>query len=176
MSTTRTLRALLALAGLASAALEPRELIHRTRSRPSYIHHRDVRGDSDSHPCAILSEVYESAGIASNESFIADVPPSIGLACLKSVPVDKKRDLELLEYLRPYIAFQSTIETLADPPEEYLLPGVDIWGGLDGIEQKLKKDKYKSQYDVMNNLRSIVSPVGDEYTRCTATIHMWTFD
>lgn len=146
----------LALAGLATAALEPRELLHRARSQPTYVHHRDVRGDT-SDPCAILAEVFESANAPKNQSLIVDTPPSIGLACLKSVPLDKKRDLALLEYLRPYVSFQSTIETLADPPEEYLLPGVDILGGLDTIEQNLKSDKYKSQYEVMDDLRSIVS-------------------
>lgn len=159
------MRSLKSLAGLAlighSAALEHREIIHRARSQASYIHSRDVSRDtSTSEPCSLLSEVFESAvsnNADTDQGLIVDVPPSVGIACLKSVPVSKQRDLALIEHLRPYISFQSTIETLADPPEEYLLHGVDIWGGLEEIEQKLQDDEYASQYEVMTDLRSIVS-------------------
>lgn len=147
----------LAFVGLASAALEPRELVHRASSQPVYIHHRDIRSDTTTEPCKLLSEVYVAADFPKNETKIVDVPPSVGIACLKSVPVDKERDLELLDYIAPYVSFQSTLDTLVNPPEEYLLPGVDVWGGLDAVRQKLKDDGYENQYDVMNDLRSIVS-------------------
>jgi hypothetical protein len=81
----------------------------------------------------------------------------VGIACLKSVPLDKKRDLELLDYLEPLIGFQSTLEILADPPKEYLFPGVNVLGGFDKIRSKLENNKYETQYEVMTDLRSLVS-------------------
>ena len=146
---------LLAFASLASAGLHPRKIMHEALSQTAYLHSRAISNSSE--PCQILSEAYEASNSSSDDPVLVDVPPSVGIACLKSVPVDKTRDLELIEYLTPFISFQSTIEILMDPPEGYLLPGVDILGGLNVIHQKLEKDEYESQYEVMSDLRSIVS-------------------
>lgn len=147
----------LAFTGLAVAALEPRQLMHRARNQPSYVHSRDI-SDSDAEPCKLLSQVYEDAKDNSRpgDPVIVAVPPSVGVRCLKSVPVDKKRDLALIDYILPLISFQSTLETLADPPEEYLFPGVDVLGGVEVIRDNLKKNKYNNQYEVMVDLRSLV--------------------
>lgn len=160
-----TLSGVLAFAGLAAATLQPRalehrEIMHRARDLPTYTHHRDVRS-IDSKPCGILSEVYEAANVAPGDSAIVAVPPSIGIACLKSVPYNKKRDLALLDYLLPYVSWQSTLETLANPPESYLFPGVDVLYGFEAIKSKLEKDEYNSQYEVMTDLRSLVSVLFD---------------
>ncbi|CAM1502758.1 Fc.00g075340.m01.CDS01 [Cosmosporella sp. VM-42] len=154
--------AVLALAGLAAATIEPRRIMHEVRDRESYIHHRDVTG-GDSEPCAILSEVYEASGAVPGESKIVAVPPSIGIACLKSVPYNKQRDLALLDYLLPFINFQSTLEVLANPPDEYLLPGVDVLGGIEVIRSKLEKDEYENQYEVMKDLRSLFAAANDNH-------------
>lgn len=79
------------------------------------------------------------------------------MACLKSVAVDTDRDIALLDYVTPYISFQSTIDILADPPEGYLVPGIDIMGGLERIQANLKDDIYESQWAVMLDLQSLVS-------------------
>lgn len=151
-----TISSVLALTGLAAAALEPREIMHAARDVPSFIHHRDPR-DSTSTPCGTLSEVYEAASKTPGKAVIVAVPPSIGVACLKSVPYDKEKDLELLDQLLRYVEFQSTTEILASPPDEYLFPGVDIYAGFETIKTKLQNDEYETQYDVMTDLQTIVS-------------------
>lgn len=144
----------LALAGLA-AALEPRQIMHEARNEPSFISARDYT-NSDAEPCKIVSQVFEESNTEPGKAAFLKIPVSVGIACLKSVPLDKERDLKLLDYLEPLVGFQSTLEILADPPEEYLFPGVNVLGGLDTIRDNLNKDKYKNQYEVMTDLRSLV--------------------
>lgn len=147
--------AISALVGLAAAvplALDPAK---QHLALPRAFDLKDLLA-RDEEPCKILSEAYEAKGGMPNETVVLDVPPSVGIACLKSVPLDKKRDLELLDYLIPFVEFQSTLEALADPPEEYLIPGVDVLGGIEVIRTKLKKDEYSRQYDMLKDLRSLV--------------------
>ncbi|KAJ4263066.1 hypothetical protein NW762_006680 [Fusarium torreyae] len=150
----------LALTGVGVAALEPRQVMHQARNQPSFISSRDLK-HAKTEPCKYLSQAYEESDPEQGASVILAVPPSIGIACLKSVPLDKKRDLELLDYLEPIISFQSTLEILADPPEEYLFPGVDVLGGFETIRSKLENNKYKTQYEVMTDLRSIFAAAYD---------------
>ncbi|KAM0429617.1 hypothetical protein ACHAPT_006220 [Fusarium lateritium] len=149
----------LALAGLA-AALDPRQIMHEARNQPSFIHSRDYT-NSDAEPCKIISQVYEDSNTEKGQTAFLGVPPSVGIACLKSVPLDKERDLALLDYLEPLIGFQSTLEVLADPPEGYLFPGVNVLGGLDTIRDNLNNDKYENQYQVMTDLRSLFAAAND---------------
>ncbi|KAI8713414.1 TSPc domain-containing protein [Fusarium sp. LHS14.1] len=149
----------LALVGLA-AALEPRQIMHEGRDQPSFISARDYT-NSDAEPCKIISQVYEESNTPKGKAAFLTVPVSVGIACLKSVPVDKERDLALLDYLQPLIEFQSTLEVLADPPEGYLFPGVNVLGGLDTIRDNLNKNKYKGQYEVMTDLRSLFAAAND---------------
>ncbi|GKU03724.1 peptidase s41 family protein [Fusarium langsethiae] len=150
---------LLALAGVGFAALEPRQIMHQARHQPSFITSRDL-SNAKSAPCKFISQTYEEVDTPGKPVILA-IPPSVGIACLMSVPLDKKRDLELLDYLEPLIGFQSTLEILADPPEEYLFPGVDVLGGFDIIRSKLENNKYKTQYEVMADLRSIFAAAYD---------------
>ncbi|KAK7426420.1 hypothetical protein QQZ08_007014 [Neonectria magnoliae] len=153
---------LLALAGLATAALEPREILHRALKQPTFNYKRDIE-DRDSAPCRTLAKAYKAAGAKAGDTPIVDVPPSVGIACLKSVPLAKERDLALLEYLGPFVEFQSTLETLANPPEEYLFEGVDVLGGIEAAKSKLKKDEYKNQYEFMTDLRAIFTAANDNH-------------
>ncbi|KAM0354240.1 hypothetical protein ACHAPU_001281 [Fusarium lateritium] len=151
---------LLTLAGISFAALEPRQVMHEARDQPSFITSRDL-ADAKSEPCRFLSQAYQESKPEPGASVVLAVPPSIAIACLKSVPLDKKRDLELLDYLQPLVEFQSTLEILADPPEEYLFPGVDVLGGLDAIRRNLENNKYETQYEAMTDLRSIFAAAYD---------------
>lgn len=136
--------------------IEPRQIMHEARDVPSFVT-TATEGSAPRRPAACWAEVYEAATKTPGKSVIVAVPPSIGVACLKSVPYDKEKDLELLEQLLPYVEFHSTTEILANPPEEYLFPGVDIYAGFETIKSKLENDEYESQYEVMTDLQTIVS-------------------
>ncbi|KAH7141297.1 hypothetical protein B0J13DRAFT_585706 [Dactylonectria estremocensis] len=153
---------LLTLAGLASAALEPRQIMHHVRHQPTFNFVRDIQ-DRDSAPCKVLSQAYVASGAKLGDAPIVDVPPSVAIACLKSVPLAKERDLALIDYLLPFVGFQSTLETLANPPKEYLFPGVDVLGGIEAVRTKLTKNGYKSQYEFMTDLRGIFTAANDNH-------------
>jgi len=85
-----------------------------------------------------------------------DLRPSVATACLESVPLNKQKNLQLLTYLKPFLELQSTIGIISNPPEEYLLSGVDFPGGLDAMQSKLENNEYKSQTEFVNDLMSLV--------------------
>ncbi|KAJ0372143.1 hypothetical protein COL26b_009301 [Colletotrichum chrysophilum] len=85
------------------------------------------------------------------------VRPSLAFDCLRSVPVDVERDVTLVKYLRPWLEFQSTVGILQNPPEGYLYPGVDIFGGLTNITQILKAGGYQSQLDFASDLYRLIN-------------------
>lgn len=113
--------------------------------------------NSTEEPCAIASRAAASYLAAQPTATTILIPPSVGYACLNSIPVDKERDNALLDYLEPYIMWQSTIEILSNPPDGYLIPGVDIPGGLGQIRAKLSKGGYSGQYEFVTDLRNLVS-------------------
>lgn len=110
-----------------------------------------------SNACNIAQAAASSFLSARPSAAVVPIPPSVAFACLNSVRVRKQKDLDLLDYLEPYIAFQSTLEPLADPPEGYLIPGVDVIGGFGQIRAKLKKDLYESQVEFALDLTRVVS-------------------
>ncbi|KGQ08056.1 hypothetical protein BBAD15_g6654 [Beauveria bassiana D1-5] len=120
--------------------------------------------NNNNDPCAMISKAFEAMrNETSEEPIVLDLRPSVGTACLKSVPVAKNRNIDLINYLQPYIEYQSTIEILKNPPEEYLLEGVDLMGGLQAMKQKLKRDEYETQFDVMTDLQSLFVATNDNH-------------
>ena len=59
--------------------------------------------------------------------------------------------------LLPWVQFQSTLDHLKNPPKEYLLSGVDVVSGLIQIRQKLRDGGYKTQFQFVRDLNSVVS-------------------
>ncbi|OHW89642.1 peptidase S41 family protein [Colletotrichum incanum] len=114
------------------------------------------RQTSGNDACAEIGRVYDEAALANATSNVV-VKPSIAYQCLRSIPVDVERDVALIKYLRPWLEFQSTISILPDPPEEYLYPGVDIFGGFDNITQSLENDGYESQLDFAVDLYRLIN-------------------
>ncbi|KAF4946671.1 hypothetical protein FSARC_14135 [Fusarium sarcochroum] len=154
--------------GVAASPIDPWESMPHARD-PIDAPFR--RSQKNTPPCKIIADAYTAADPEPGKPvFLVKVPPSVGIACLKSVPVDKKRNKALLEYLFRFVSFHSTIDILADPPEEYLVPGVDILGGWDNITAKLGKDLYESQYDFMFDLRSLYVAAADGHFAYTPAI------
>ncbi|KAI6317443.1 hypothetical protein MCOR34_003978 [Pyricularia oryzae] len=94
----------------------------------------------DNNACEIARNAAKS-GIGSH------LKPSEALACLASVPLARDHDMELMDYLGPYVEQQSTIGILKNPPETYLLPAIDLVGGLRQIKDKISAGGYKSQLE-----------------------------
>ncbi|RMX99492.1 hypothetical protein D0868_09511 [Hortaea werneckii] len=59
------------------------------------------------------------------------------------------RKVALMDSIRPYLDWQTTIEYLADPPAEYaskVQAPFDFWADWDGIYQKVMNGAYTSEY------------------------------
>jgi hypothetical protein len=78
------------------------------------------------------------------------VPAQLAWDCLQSIPLNATGALDLVQSLKPYVQFQSTLAWLKDPPSEYaekLFGPVDLLGGLDSIAEKVKGEEYSGEYE-----------------------------
>ena len=104
-------------------------------------------------PCGAISK------LVTNDKRV--VPVDLALRCLRSVPLDKEGNLLQLAGLKSMVEFQSDLSYLKDPPPGYLYPGVDILGELDAIGERLKSDKYTSEYEYQLELHNIIAAAHD---------------
>jgi hypothetical protein len=87
------------------------------------------------------------------------VPAQLAWDCLQSIPLNATGALLLVESLKPYIQFQSTLSWLKNPPTKYadkLFRSVDLIGGLDQIAEKIKGKKYSGEYKVRPHVQAKV--------------------
>ncbi|KAK0651053.1 hypothetical protein B0T16DRAFT_503206 [Cercophora newfieldiana] len=116
------------------------------------------------------------AAIAANDTS-PTVKPSVALECLASVPLDVERDIALMEFLLPYLSFQSTVGYLKKPPKGYLLPPVDIIGGALAIREKVRGRGYKNQYEFVLDIQRMLAATGDGHVSYTpALFGLFSFD
>jgi hypothetical protein len=85
------------------------------------------------------------------------LPASIALECLESVPLDTDRSIAFLEYIYPYLQFQSNQAYLKDLPSGWTLDGVDLFGGLSEIYQNLETGAYSNQWQFETDLYTLVN-------------------
>ncbi|GJC96021.1 peptidase S41 family protein [Colletotrichum higginsianum] len=114
------------------------------------------RQTSSNDACAEIGRAYDEA-VSANTTNNVVVKPSVAYECLRSIPVDVERDVAIVEYIRPWLEFQSTIGILPNPPDEYLYPGVDIFGGFDNITNSLENGGYESQLDFTADLYRLIN-------------------
>lgn len=77
------------------------------------------------------------------------VPAGMAWDCINSVPLNATSAKLLIESIKPYIEWQSTLTVLANPPADYVekvQPAVDIMGGLDEIASNVDAGKYANEY------------------------------
>jgi hypothetical protein len=85
------------------------------------------------------------------DRFLATTPfqvsADIAYACQRSAPFSQNLSVALIDYIIPYINFESDLVYLANPPSTYPFPAVDILGGLREIRQNASAGTYTSQYN-----------------------------
>lgn len=82
-------------------------------------------------------------------------PVSTGLSPL--IAFQRRPGQSVLQELRKYIEFQSTLEVLASPPESYQSAATNILLGLDEIADK----DYTSQYEFDLDLNTLINSAND---------------
>jgi hypothetical protein len=85
------------------------------------------------------------------------------MQCLQEVPLNVNRSSAFVDYIRPYIQFQSTLGFLKDPPKGYPLPGVDVLGGMDTIKKNVQTGVYKTQWAFEKDMFSIVNVLPHDF-------------
>ncbi|TGO24125.1 hypothetical protein BPAE_0111g00060 [Botrytis paeoniae] len=85
------------------------------------------------------------------------VAASTALECLKSVPLNVNKSISFIEFIEPYLQFQSTLAYLKNPPQGWLFPGVDVLGGLTQMKALLLSGGYKTQWDFERDIWTLVN-------------------
>lgn len=112
-------------------------------------------------PCAQVSQyMYQnlSAGVQ------LSMPAELAWNCINSVPFNVTSGKRLIQALRPYVEWQSTIEALKNPPAEYaekVQPATDILGGLDQIDADIDANQFKNEYDFGMALYTLILSAHD---------------
>jgi hypothetical protein len=89
------------------------------------------------------------------------VAASLAAECLASVPNKPEPAVKLVTSLKSFVAWQSTLAYLKDPPPSYGLPAVDIMGGLDNISTTAAAGKYASEFDFQLDVVRLLSSAHD---------------
>ena len=75
------------------------------------------------------------------------VPATLAIECLQTVPNKVEPAQRLIKSLKPFVAWQSTLAFLKDPPQSYMFPPVDILGGLDNISTIAGAGGFSNEFD-----------------------------
>ncbi|KAK7535013.1 uncharacterized protein J3D65DRAFT_646717 [Phyllosticta citribraziliensis] len=109
-------------------------------------------------PCAQVSQAFTSLIAASDTPIIG---ASLGYQCLKSVPVDKSGDQNLIDEISEIMEWQSTLAYIKNPPSGYDNPAVDILAGLQNISDTVGKGGYSNEYDVQIDISNLLNKAYD---------------
>ncbi|KAK5134902.1 hypothetical protein LTR08_005992 [Meristemomyces frigidus] len=98
--------------------------------------------------CASVSELVASFTSAS-PSATPTVPAQLAYECINSVPFNQSAAVELMDSIRPYIDWQTSIEYLKDPPAEYAAKvqgPYDFWANFERIYDSAVSGSYDNEY------------------------------
>lgn len=139
---------LFALAGFTSLVKSTPVAPAQPRALPGVHPHIHTREDNNSSTpaCAQVSQAMYGDG-TTTASY--EVPAGIAWDCINSVPLNVTSAKLLLESLKPYLEWQSTIAVLKDPPAEYVekvQPATDIMAMMDQLADEVDAGKYTNEY------------------------------
>lgn len=105
--------------------------------------------------CASVSLLAASASAA-----VPTVPAKLAYDCITSVPFNSSAATELLDSIRPYLDWQSTIDYIRDPPAEYaekIQEPYDFYAEFERIYSTAKSDGYENEFAFGFDLYEAVS-------------------
>ncbi|PGH16112.1 hypothetical protein AJ80_05327 [Polytolypa hystricis UAMH7299] len=112
-------------------------------------------------PCEEVRIAQEEQFSAEPETTIFTVSAELAEKCLQSVPIKKKDALRLVDSISSFWKWQSSLDYLTDPPKGYLLPAVDLIGGLKEIRRNVAKGKYKGEAEFQRALYHLATDAHD---------------
>ena len=105
--------------------------------------------------CASVSQLAAAATVKT-----PIVPAKLAYDCITSVPFNSTAATELLDSIRPYLDWQSTVDYIREPPAEYaekIQEPYDFYGEFERIYEKAKSDGYANEYEFGFDLYEAVS-------------------
>ncbi|VUC21457.1 unnamed protein product [Clonostachys rosea] len=130
----------------------------------------------DTNPCRQVAsqQVQARAGIkldyTSDQKFLVRFDGETAYKCITSVPIDNDAASTMIDVLKRYFSFQSTISYLKDPPKSYQQLPVDVMGRFDEIKAKIGNKNYTNQYELELDIRSIIRDAHDGHFTYSAGI------
>jgi hypothetical protein len=108
---------------------------------------------SDAACASILSSLRPIPNLPATSKIKGEVDADLAMSCLQSIPLNTSAALDLMESLKPYLQFQTTLAFVKNPPAEYaekVQAPYDFRGKLDEVSDKLRSGDYSSEYEVSN--------------------------
>lgn len=110
-------------------------------------------------PCAVVSSAVQAIPSGSRKV----IPAELGVQCLQSVPLDKDGNIKLIDDLKLYIAWQSNLAFLKNPPPDYTEQPVDLIGEMESMQKQLATGGYKNEYDFQLDLNQLFNRAYDNH-------------
>ncbi|CAG9945067.1 unnamed protein product [Clonostachys rosea f. rosea IK726] len=127
-------------------------------------------------PCRQVAkqQVEARAGVkldySSDQKFLVRFDGETAYKCITSVPIDNDAASTMIDVLKRYFSFQSSIAYLKDPPKSYQQLPVDVMGRFDEIKTKIGNKNYTNQYELELDIRSIIRDAHDGHFTYSAGI------
>ncbi|CAI6339074.1 unnamed protein product [Periconia digitata] len=110
-------------------------------------------------PCAVVSSAVKAIPSGSRKI----IPAELGIQCLRSVPLDKQGNVQLLEDLKIYIQWQSNLAYLKNPPAEYTESPVDLMAEIESMKRQLSDNGYNNEYEFQLDLNRLFNRAYDNH-------------
>ncbi|KAM5371545.1 hypothetical protein BFJ70_g211 [Fusarium oxysporum] len=115
-----------------------------------------VAASSSPEPCALITKQIREHQKYNNSASV-QFPGQLAEDCLQSMPFYPELADPFLEELGKYVQWQSTLETLKNPPDAYMSSPTDI---LDGLEM-IRNTKYSSQWQFDQAIKALINSAND---------------
>ena len=90
--------------------------------------------------------------------------------CLTSAPFNASIALEFLDYYNTTLQFQTTLETLKNPPPSYQQPSLDIPAALTSIKQRVQVGEFHNEYEFEVAVMEVVFATHDDHVNLNVGI------
>lgn len=90
-----------------------------------------------------------------------EIDAKIAHDCLQNVPNYPEPAVKLIESLKAFVQWQSTLAWLKNPPASYDFPPLDILGGFDNLTKVVNRGGFTSEYNFQVALVELIESAHD---------------
>ncbi|KAE8131478.1 hypothetical protein BDV38DRAFT_275888 [Aspergillus pseudotamarii] len=118
---------------------------------------------STSSTSALTSNPTICSEIVENEISIFDASQAYN--CLTSLPFRADIANQLVQYVNDIIQFHSTLAYLANPPQSYQQPAVDLVAGLSQLQHDIDNNVFRNEYAFEAALNQLIHAAHDDHLK-----------